>query len=73
VNGDMLANSHNILNRWKNYLCQLLNVYGINGIRQTKMHTAQPLVHEPSFSKVEINTEKLERYKSLGTDQIPEN
>jgi hypothetical protein len=29
-NGDLLADSHNILNRWKNYFCQLLNVYGVN-------------------------------------------
>jgi hypothetical protein len=25
-NGDLLADSHNILNRWKNYCSQLLNV-----------------------------------------------
>jgi hypothetical protein len=25
-NGDLLADSHNILNRWKNYFSQLLNV-----------------------------------------------
>jgi hypothetical protein len=24
-NGDLLADSHSILNRWKNYFCQLLN------------------------------------------------
>jgi hypothetical protein len=27
-NGDLLADSHNILNSWKNYVCQLLNVHG---------------------------------------------
>jgi hypothetical protein len=26
--GDLLADSHKILNRWKNYFCQLLNVHG---------------------------------------------
>jgi hypothetical protein len=26
---DLLADFHNILNRWKNYFCQLLNVHGI--------------------------------------------
>jgi hypothetical protein len=26
-NGDMLANPHNILNRWKNHFTQLLNVH----------------------------------------------
>jgi hypothetical protein len=29
-NGDLLADSHNILNRWKNYFSKLLN-YLING------------------------------------------
>jgi hypothetical protein len=45
-NGNLLANSHNILNRWKNYSCQLLNVYGINYVRQAEMHTTEPLVPE---------------------------
>jgi hypothetical protein len=26
-NGDLLADSHSILDRWKNYFCQLLNVH----------------------------------------------
>jgi hypothetical protein len=26
-NSDLLANSHNNLNRWKNYFCQILNVH----------------------------------------------
>jgi hypothetical protein len=32
-NGDLLADSYNILNRWKNYLSQLLNVHNINEVR----------------------------------------
>jgi len=36
-NGDLIADSHNILNRWKNYFCQLLNVHGINDIRQKRI------------------------------------
>jgi hypothetical protein len=28
-NGDLLADSHNILNRWKNYYSQLLNVHRV--------------------------------------------
>jgi hypothetical protein len=70
-NGDLLADSHSILNRWKNYLFQLLNVHGVNDVRQTKIHTAEPLVPEPSSSEVEIAIEKLKRYKSPGIDQIP--
>jgi hypothetical protein len=33
--GDLVADPHNILNRWKNYFCQLLNVHGASGVRQT--------------------------------------
>jgi hypothetical protein len=70
-NGDLLAESHSILNRWKNYFCQLLNVHGVNDIRQTEIHTAEPLVPEPSSTEVEIAIEKLKSYKSPGIDQIP--
>jgi hypothetical protein len=69
-NGDLLADSHSILNRWKIYLCQLLNIHGVNDVRQTEIHTAEPLVPEPSSSEVEIANEKLKRYKSPGIDQI---
>jgi hypothetical protein len=31
-NGDLLADSHNILNRWKNYFSQLLNVHRASDI-----------------------------------------
>jgi hypothetical protein len=35
------------------------------------MHTAEALKPEPHSLEVEITTEKLERYKSPGTDQLP--
>ncbi|PNF21339.1 hypothetical protein B7P43_G02097 [Cryptotermes secundus] len=70
-NGDLLANSHSILNRWRNYFSQLLNVHRVIAVRQTEIHTAEPLVPDPSRSEVEIAIAKLERYKSLGGDQIP--
>jgi hypothetical protein len=50
-NGDLLADSHNVVNRWKNYFCQLLNLHGVNDIRQTEMYTVEPLVPEPSYLK----------------------
>jgi hypothetical protein len=53
-NGDLLADSHNILNRWKNYFSQLLNVH-----RQIEIHTAEPLVPDPSHFEVEIAIENL--------------
>jgi hypothetical protein len=70
-NGDLFADSHSILNRWKNYFCQLLNAHGVNDVRQTEIHTAEPLLPEPSSSEVEIAIEKLKRYESPGMDQIP--
>jgi hypothetical protein len=67
----LLADPHTILNRWKNYFCQLLNVHGAGGVRQTGMHTTEPFVPEPSASEVVVPIEKLKRYKSPGVDQIP--
>jgi len=64
------ANSHNSLNRWKNYFCQLLNVHGANDIRQAEMHTVEPLVPEPGSSRAETT---VGRYESPGTNQIPAN
>jgi hypothetical protein len=36
-NGDLLADSHNILNRWRNYFSQLLNVYTVSDVRQIEV------------------------------------
>jgi hypothetical protein len=47
-NGDLLAGSRNILNRWKNYVSQLLNVHPVSDVRQIEIRTAEPLV--PCFS-----------------------
>jgi hypothetical protein len=47
-NGDLHADSHNVLNRWKNYVSLLLNVHGVSDDRQTKIHTTEPLVPSPS-------------------------
>jgi hypothetical protein len=45
---DLLADPPNILTRWQNYFCQLLNVQGPGGIRQTEINTAEPFVPESS-------------------------
>jgi hypothetical protein len=67
----LLAETHKISNRWKNYFCQLLNVHRVDGVKQTKMHTTEPSVPESSASEVEVAIGKLKRYKSPGVDQIP--
>jgi hypothetical protein len=69
-NGDLLADSHNILNKCKNYLSQLLNVRSVSDVKQIEVHTAEPLVPGPSPLEVEIAVAKLKKYKSPGSDQI---
>jgi len=56
------------LNRCKNYFSQLLNVYDINDVRQTEIHTA-----EPSPFEVEITTEKLKKCKLEGMIKFQQN
>jgi hypothetical protein len=48
-----------------------LNVHGVNDVRQTEIHTAEPLVPEASDSDIEMAIEKLKRHKSPGIDKIP--
>jgi hypothetical protein len=59
------------LNRWKNFFNQVLSVHGVHDVRQLDIHTAEPLVPEPSLVEVEIAVGKSKSYKSPGTDQIP--
>ena len=67
----MVADSHIIMTRWRNYFSQLLNVHGAKEVRQAEIHTAEPLVLEPSAFEVELAIEKLKSHKSPGIDQIP--
>jgi hypothetical protein len=62
-NGDLLADSHNTLNRWKDHFSQLLNVPRVSDVKKIEIHTAEPLVPDPSllsrnyyckFEKVQI-------------------
>ena len=57
--GDFIADSHSILARWRNYFTQILNLHGVNDVRQTEIHTVEPLVPEPSASEVVLAIEKL--------------
>jgi hypothetical protein len=69
-NGDLLADSHNILNRWKNCFSWLWNVHNVSDVRQIEVHRAEPLVPGPSRLEVEIAIAKLKKYKLPGSDQI---
>jgi len=49
----------------------LSNVQAVSVVRQAELHTAQPLVPEPSRFEVELAIEKLKIHKSPSNDQIP--
>jgi hypothetical protein len=53
-NGNLLADPQNVLNRWKNFFYQMLYVHGVHEVRQMDIHTAEPLLPEPSLVEVEI-------------------
>jgi hypothetical protein len=68
---DLLEDSQNNLNRWKNYFSQLLNMHNVSDARQIEVHMAEPSVPSRSHLEVEIAIEKLKKYKSPGSDKIP--
>jgi len=67
----LVADSHSNLARWRNLFSQLLNVHGVNDVRQTEIYTTEPIVPELSAFEVEMAIEKLKSHKSPGIDQIP--
>jgi hypothetical protein len=66
-NANLLADPQGVLNKWKLFFNQVLNVHGLHDSRQMDIHTAEPLVPEPSLVEVEIAIGKLKNYKSWGT------
>ena len=71
--GDLFGDSHSIMARWRNYFSHILNVHEVSDVRQAeiRVHTAEPLVPEPSALDVELAIENLKSHKSPGIDQIP--
>jgi len=43
----------------------------VNDVRQTEIHTVEPLVPEPSAFEIELAIEKLKSHKSPGIEQNP--
>jgi hypothetical protein len=59
-NGDLLAKSHNNLNRRKNYFFRILNAHRFSDVRQVEIHAAEQLIPEPSPFEVEISIANLQ-------------
>ena len=62
--GDLVADSHSIVTRWRNYFSQLFNVHGVKDVGQVEIPTVEPLVPEPSAFEVELAIDKLKSQKS---------
>ena len=69
--GELVTDSHSNLARWRNRFSQLLNVHGVRDVRQTEIHTAEPLVPESSAFEFELSIDKLKSHRSPGTAQTP--
>jgi hypothetical protein len=44
---------------WQNNFSQLFSVHGVSDLRQTELHTAQPIVPELSALETEMAIEKV--------------
>jgi len=47
---------------WQNYFIQLFIVHGVSDLRQTEIHTAQPIVPEMSAFEFEMVIEKVKSH-----------
>jgi len=57
--GDLVTDPNNILARWGNEFFQLFNIYVVSDIRQTEIHTTEPLIPELSAVEVDLAIERL--------------
>ena len=69
--GDLVAESHSIVARWRNYFSQLFNLHGVKDAGQVEIPIAEPLVPEPSAFEFELAIDKIKSHKSPGIDEIP--
>ena len=51
-NGDCIADSQGILNSWKDYFKNLLNVHEGDHASELVVHTAEPFIPDPSIVQV---------------------
>ena len=57
VNCGLVTYSECNLARWKKYFCVVFNVHGVNEVRQTEIHTAEPIF--PEFSDFYLKSNKI--------------
>jgi hypothetical protein len=68
--GNLVADSHSILAKYRNYFSWILNVHNVNDVRQKEIHTAELSVLQPCDFQLQMAVEKLKTDKSLAIDHI---
>lgn len=67
----MIAESEILIEEWKGYFRDLLNVTQEEQHEEEIYITADRLVENPSFDETQISLNKLKNHKAPGADEIP--
>jgi len=70
--GDLVADIHSTLARWRNNFCQVLNAHGVKKVGRLK-YSRDYLVSETSAFDLEMVTEKLKDTNHLGLIKFQHN
>ena len=70
VNFDQFTDSYSMFSRRGNLFSQLLNILGVNDVRHTEIHTAEPLVPKQSAFEFVFAIEKIKIHKSPNINEI---
>ena len=57
--GDLVTDSHCILARYRKHFSQLLNIHGVNDVKQLQKQTGEPLVPKLSAFEVQMAIGRL--------------
>jgi hypothetical protein len=63
--GDLVTDCHSVSAGWRKIFCQLFVVYGVSDVRQTEIHTAEPLVLQLKGFEFDMLIEMVKTDKSL--------
>jgi hypothetical protein len=67
---DLVADTHSIVARWRNYFSQLFNVHRFKNAGKEEKPTEEPLLTEPTTFEFELYIDKIKSHKSPGIDEI---
>ena len=72
-NGNLLGDTKSILNRWRNYFNNVLNINDREGgsFNENTIHTAEPFIVESDELAIKITVKELKSQKAPGIDGIP--